>query len=163
MDIPNRQARNKVIDLTRNSNRAFQDVSVVFRTRFSPLSDHLLDKKGHVIEVSDPCAQDWGLTRSDLITRESLLGSFGEMADEAISSLTKCGLFDAGIIAVNCQTFFEREAHHEIETHGISLWIYPVFMNDGEILANCSHMRIPSSEVNDAGSFKPLHIDQVCI
>lgn len=163
IDIPNRQARTKIIDMTRNSNRAFQDASVVLRTRFASCSVHILNGKGRVIEMSEACATDLGRTRSDLMSRKSLMGAFGDEVDAKISTLATSGLFDAGVIGVNCQARFDRTVDDRIETRGISLWIHPVFMNDGEVLANCSHSLVSATDIKQSGVFETLHIDQVCI
>lgn len=163
VDIPNRQARNKVIDMTRSSKRAFEDVSVILRTRFDPFPVLLLDRKAKVVEMSDACAMELGRPRCDLMARDSMLGAFGKSADEAIESLVRSGLFNGGVIGANYETIFNRPDHHKGDTRGMSFWIYPIFLNDGEILANCCHKTLPADQIKSPGSFKALNIDQVCI
>lgn len=63
------------------------------------------------------------------------------------------------VIGVNCQTKFDRPVDDSIETSGISLWIYPVFMKDGAVLANCSHALVPAVDIEKSGTFNPIHID----
>lgn len=163
IDAPGKKARERLTDLTKGNVAVLQDSSMMLQTRFTPFPAHIIDAKGRMLELSDACASDFGFSRAELAARKTIQGAFGERADDLIANLLwHCGLFQSGMVGIKCETIIDRPADDTVEQHGISLWLCPVSLRDGEILAKVTHQNVPVTEIETPGSLRTYHIDQIC-
>lgn len=163
IDAPGKRARQRLLDYTKKDGRILQDSSMILQTRFTPFSAHVIDPKGRMLELSDACAKDFGYSRSELTSRDTIAGAFGELADELIDALLwRSGLFKSGVVGIECETIIERPTGCGLERSGISLWLCPVVLSDGQILAKVTHQNCPTTKIEAPGHLRTYHVDQIC-
>jgi transcriptional regulator with XRE-family HTH domain len=163
VDAPGKRARERLLDLTKKEGGVLQDSSVMLQTRFNPFPAHVIDSKGRMLEMSEACATDFGVSRAELASRDTIMGAFGEMADELIATLLwRSDLFSSGVVGIECETIIDRPIGDGFEQSGITLWLSPLILSDGQIFAKVTHQNCPTREIDIPGHTRTYHVDQIC-